>query len=176
MSSHRGSRSWRLGCPGTFPIHKNVLLLPGRRSVGRSRKGRESPGLSKFLLLLLLSVAVAAVLLSSTRVRLITLSTALSYSVGTVTPDLRSGMLSETLSYVVVVKPSVFLLCCRHLRWPWPHVALSCAKNRSSFLSQGVYGRNITGCILWRLKRAEIKVVTSPQSHFEIIFSEVVLT
>lgn len=63
---------WRPGCPGTFPIHKNVLLLPGHRRGRSSRKGRESPGLSKFLLV----ASVAVVLLSSMSAGLILLSPA----------------------------------------------------------------------------------------------------
>lgn len=111
---HRDSRSWRLGCPGTFPIHKMSCYLPGRRRRERSRKGRESPALSKFLLQV--PSSVTQVFLSSMGVRLIASSTAFSCIWGTITPDLRSWMLTvELSSLAMVVKTPLFVLPCRQL-------------------------------------------------------------
>lgn len=108
--SLREGRSWRLGCPGTFPIHKKLMLPPTQR---RSRKGRESPGLSKFKLLLPSSTAAV---LSSDGIRLITLSTASSCLLGAATPDQRSWMLRGKLCPLsLVVKPKLFVLCCRQV-------------------------------------------------------------
>lgn len=78
--SFREGRNWKLGCPGTFPIHKNLLLPPRQR---RSKKGRESPELSKFKLPLPSSMAA---FLSSEGIRLITLSTAFCCLLGAATP------------------------------------------------------------------------------------------
>lgn len=82
--SLREGRSWKLACPGTFPIHKNLLLPPRQR---RSKKGRESPELSKFKFLFPSSMAAV---LSSEGIRLIAVCTASSCLLGAATEILNA--------------------------------------------------------------------------------------